>query len=78
MRDPITVTVQDEHLADIDQLAERLRCAGMHIEQIMRPIGIITGSVAPAQRHSITTMPGVAAIEDEMTCQLPPPDSEVQ
>jgi hypothetical protein len=76
--DRITVTVTDDHLQQIDQLAERLRAAGMQVEQVLRPIGLIIGSVDSERRLALTDTPGVARVEDETSYQLPPPDAEIQ
>jgi hypothetical protein len=78
MDDRVTVTVHDDQLPRIDELADRLRAAGMRIDQVLHPVGVITGSVPSAQRAMIQAMPGVAAVEAETTFQLPPPDAEIQ
>jgi hypothetical protein len=78
MSDRVTVTVQDDHLAHIDELADRLRNAGLRVDQVLHPVGVITGSVPSAQRSVIETVPGVAAVEDETTFQVPPPDAGTQ
>ena len=78
MDDRVTVTVHDDQLPCIDELADRLRDAGMRVDQVLHPVGVITGSVPSAQRVMIETVPGVAAVEDETTFQLPPPDAEIQ
>lgn len=74
----ITVTIDDDHLARADQVADQLRAAGMAVEQVLGTVGIITGSVDPAQRASLEAVPGVAAVEDETTFQIPPPDADIQ
>ncbi|HEX6699123.1 MAG TPA: hypothetical protein VF101_00170 [Gaiellaceae bacterium] len=78
MAERIKVTAADDHLGQIDQLADSLRAAGMEVDQVLRPIGIITGSVSEAARQSLHGLPGVAAVEDETTFQIPPPESEIQ
>jgi hypothetical protein len=78
MGDRVTVTVQDDQLPRIDELADRLRAAGMRVDQVLHSVGVITGSVPNAQRAMIQAMPGVAAVEAETTFQLPPPDAEIQ
>lgn len=78
MPDRIKVTAADDHLAQIDQLADKLRAAGMEVDEVHRPIGIITGSVSKSARDSLHRLPGVAAVEDETTFQIPPPDADVQ
>ena len=74
----VTVTVADDRLGDEESLAEELRAAGMHVDQVLGGVGIITGSVAPDQRGSLGSIAGVAAVEEETTFQLPPPDAEIQ
>lgn len=74
----VTVTVADEHLDRTGAVVEQLRAAGMNVEQVLDAIGMVTGSIPAEQRPSIEALPGVAAVEEETTFQLPPPDSEVQ
>jgi hypothetical protein len=78
MPDRVTVTVHDDQLTHIDELADRLRDAGMRVDQVLHPVGVIIGSVPSAQRAMIETMPGVVAVEGETTFQLPPPDADIQ
>ena len=78
MDERITVTIADDQIADIDAAAQRLREAGMEIDQVLGSVGVITGSVPASARSRIEAVPGVAAVEDETSFQLPPPDSEVQ
>jgi len=78
MPDRITVTVHDDHVARIDEVAERLRRAGMDVEQTLPAVGLITGSVPPSARPAVAATEGVEAVEDETAFSLPPPDSDVQ
>jgi hypothetical protein len=41
-------------------------------------VGIITGSVPASERSKLAAVPGVAAVQEETSYQLPPPESEVQ
>jgi len=74
----ITVTVADAHLASIDDVAVRLREAGMEVETVLAAIGIITGSVADDRLAALEAVPGVAAVEEQTDFQIPPPESDVQ
>lgn len=74
---PITVTVDDEHLAGIADLAEVLRSNGMTIDAVLE-IGIITGTVDAAHRTSLGAVPGVLSIDDALQTELPPPDADIQ
>jgi hypothetical protein len=78
MTDRITVTVTDDQLTNIDELVDRLRAAGMQVDQVLPTVGVITGSVTKSQRTSIERVAGVAAVEDETTFQIAPPDAEIQ
>jgi len=74
----ITVSVADDHLNLIDDVVGRLEAAGMHVEQVLRPIGMITGSVGPGARAALSELAGVAAVEAHRGVQLPPPAAEIQ
>lgn len=74
----VTVTVADAHLARVADVADRLRAAGMEVEQVLAKIGVITGTVAAGRLSALETVKGVAGIERQTRFQLPPPDAEVQ
>ncbi|MEY2516813.1 MAG: hypothetical protein QOJ89_4171 [bacterium] len=74
----VTVTVAESQLAQIEDVAERLRAAGMHVEQVLPAIGVITGTVPAAQLTALAEVEGVASIEEQTKFELPPPDAEVQ
>lgn len=78
MRRRVTVTVADSHSGDIDRVAERLALGGMQVEGVLATVGIITGSVAEAQLAAIAALPGVAAVEPQVSFQIAPPDADVQ
>lgn len=72
------MTVTDDQQENIDELAARLRAAGMEVDQVLPTLGVITGSVTSSQRTSIERTAGVAAVEDETPFQIAPPDSSIQ
>jgi hypothetical protein len=74
----VTITIADDHLAQTGTIAEQLRATGMNVEQVLEAVGMVTGWVAAEQQPSIEALAGVAAVEEETTFQLAPPDSEVQ
>ncbi|MGB3761927.1 MAG: hypothetical protein WA966_01815 [Ornithinimicrobium sp.] len=75
----VTVSVDDQHLKDIQTVATHLRDQGMHIDQILDGLGMITGSVPDQERsESVVHVTGVASVERQITYQLPPPDADVQ
>jgi len=77
-RIPITISVDEAHIARIDEVAAWLRAAGMEVERSLGSIGAISGHVAHDRLLGLSQVPGVAAVERERSFQLPPPDAEVQ
>jgi hypothetical protein len=78
MRRSVTVTAADAQAGAIEDLAARLRQAGMDVAQVLGVVGVITGSVDDARLAAIEALPGVAAVEAQARFQIPPPDSDVQ
>lgn len=78
MPDRVVVTVHDDQLDHVEEVADQLRGAGMRIDQVLGEIGVITGSLPEDRRAAVLSMPGIAAVENETTFQVPPPDSEIQ
>jgi hypothetical protein len=72
----VTVLVDDEHLAVIDEVAAALQRAGLRLGEVLPALGVITGSVDdPA---ALAAVEGVARVEAAQEIQLPPPDEDVQ
>jgi hypothetical protein len=78
MRRQVTVTVADSHAGDLAELVARLALAGLEVEQVLAAVGVITGSVEESHLAAIAALPGVAAVEEQTSFQLPPPDADVQ
>jgi hypothetical protein len=78
MRRSVTVTVADAQGGAIEELAARLRQAGMDVGQVLGTVGIITGSVDDSRLAAIEALPGVAAVEAQASFQIPPPGADVQ
>ncbi|MDV6241211.1 hypothetical protein [Rhodococcus opacus] len=74
----ITVTVDADHLDNIDAVGAALRLRGMRIDQVHSTIGIISGAVGEAERTVLESVPGVHSVEMETTIQIPPPDADPQ
>ena len=72
----VTVTVAESHLAQIEDVAARLREAGMEVEQVLPAIGVITGTVPAARLAALEQVEGVASIEEQTNSEIPPPDAE--
>jgi len=78
MRRLVTVTVDDAHVGAIDEVAGRLRDAGMEVASVLAAVGIITGSVPVARMPAIEAVEGVAAVQEQTSFKLAPPDADVQ
>ncbi|MHA6630714.1 hypothetical protein ACU61A_35200 [Pseudonocardia sichuanensis] len=78
MPEKITVSVADDALDRIDDVVTALEGGGMRVEQVLRPLGVITGYVEDTQLQALGAVTGVAAVEPQRTVQLPPPESDVQ
>ena len=74
----LTVSVADEYLKDFSDIVARCRKAGMNIENEMKSIGVITGSIDEAALDKLGRLKGVSQVEPERSFQIAPPDSDVQ
>jgi hypothetical protein len=74
----LIVTVADDALEHIDQLADRLRGEGMKVDRVMPITGVILGSVTGSKVASLKKVRGVTNVEEEAVAELPPPDSALQ
>jgi hypothetical protein len=74
----VLVTLEKEHFDEIDGIADRLRSAGMNVENIMELVGAITGSIEAGKKETISHLKGVAHVETVRQFQLSPPDSKVR
>ncbi len=74
----ISVCVRDDHLDVIDEVVRRLEGAGVEVDQVLRPLGVITGSAPAPGWRAIGQLAGVASVEAQRQVRLPPPDADVQ
>ncbi len=74
----VTVSVDDAHRTAVDQVADRLRAAGMHVERSLRHIGAISGHVTRDRFDGLKRIEGVAGVEAAQTFRVPSPDAKVQ
>ncbi|WP_436497642.1 hypothetical protein [Actinokineospora sp. HUAS TT18] len=79
MNHRILVTLDDAGLSRLDEVVASLREAGMEIEQVIEPVGTITGSAPDSALAAVEGVEGVDFVEPEQApYQLPDPDSDVQ
>ncbi|REE72999.1 hypothetical protein C8E05_2399 [Rhodococcus wratislaviensis] len=74
----ITVTVDADHLDNIEAVGAALRLRGMRVDQVLGAIGIISGAVGEEECAVLESVPGVQSVETENIVQIPPPDENPQ
>lgn len=74
----IIVTVSDEMLGEIHQVADDLAARGMEVHRVMPVTGVITGAYGSAQVSTLQRVKGVLSVENERVARLPPFDSSLQ
>lgn len=72
------VSVDDAHAEDMSAVADRLRQAGMLVQQTMDLLGTVSGSIEADGVDRLRGLDGVRDVELSRTVQLPPRDSPVQ
>jgi len=61
----IIVTIDEQHLADIQTVANNLQFLGMTVDNILSVSGIITGSARRSLIPSLKAVPGVLDVEED-------------
>ena len=74
----VVVSVTDDHLDDIAKVVTDLRRAGLHVDNVLDAVGMITGTVAGGAVEALESVPGVAEVELQRVHRVAPPDAEIQ
>ncbi|MBE9124625.1 MULTISPECIES: ketohydroxyglutarate aldolase [unclassified Coleofasciculus] len=74
----VSVSLDDEHIDQILEVAHNLESAGMKVENMMSGIGVLTGSCDSEKIEVLARVEGVSAVEPERRVQIAPPESEIQ
>jgi thiamine biosynthesis lipoprotein ApbE len=61
----VVVTVDDESLKQIKQVASALKSAGMKVDQVMSTLGVISGTVDKSKVSALKKVKGVAVVEPD-------------
>lgn len=72
----VSVTVDEEHLADLDQVVEALRARGMQVDAVLEGLGMVTGRAPDAE--TLRQVEGVSAVDPVMQRHIPPPEDDIQ
>ena len=74
----VIVTVADEHLAKLPEVAAQLKAHGLKVAHTMKSTGTIAGSAPQKSLAKLRGVAGVAAVEASGSVQIAPPDAEIQ
>ncbi len=74
----IIVTVSDDALKEIRQVANELTAKGMKVSRVLPMTGVIAGVSGSAKLPLLRKVAGVMSVEEEVVAELPPSDSKVQ
>jgi hypothetical protein len=61
----VVVTVDEQHLPNIQSVRADLESAGMEVDGVMETVGIITGKVPPGKARALGAVRGVSSIEPD-------------
>ncbi len=75
---PVIITVTDDMLDKIDEVANQLSAKGMKVDRVMPITGVIAGSSAAGKLSALKDVDGVMSVEEEAVAYLPPPNSPIQ
>ncbi|MEM9276890.1 MAG: hypothetical protein AAGA80_28725, partial [Cyanobacteria bacterium P01_F01_bin.143] len=59
----ISVSVDEAHLSQIEQISQQLESSGMNVEQTLSIIGIVNGSIEDNKLDSLHKIEGVKDVE---------------
>jgi len=62
----VIVTVADNALSDIHNLAKRLASCGMTVRRVLPTTGVISGSVSASRVSELRSESGVESVEEEL------------
>ena len=77
-RKPIIVTVADDALGNIHELATKLAAKGMRVDRVLPITGVISGSYPSDKVGELENIAGVTSVEEEASAELPPTDQSPQ
>jgi len=78
MKKQILVSIDDSYLDRIPILVEELRGKGLEVKHTMPALGVVSGAADEDTLGSLREVKGVAALEEERSVEIAPPDSPIQ
>jgi len=62
---PVIVSVDDQHLGSISEVAERLVQAGLRVDEVLAAVGVITGRVDESGVDALRAVGGVRGVDPQ-------------
>jgi hypothetical protein len=74
----VIVTLDEDHLSQITEVAEQLNAMGLRNINTLGSIGAISGRISSGLLDKLQGIPGVSAIEPSGSVHIAPPESDIQ
>lgn len=75
---PVIVTIEESHLARIQEVVDELQRSGMEVNYVLESLGQVTGVVNREDESRLQALEGVLQVDPSITFELPPPDADIQ
>jgi len=62
----VVVTVTDQSLGDIQEVAKTLAASGLTVDRVLPVTGVVSGTCAHAGLAALRRVPGVESVEEEV------------
>lgn len=72
------ITVDDDHLDQLDQIVSELERSGLAVDRVLRMIGQISGHAEEACEQAFIQVRGVVSVDLSSRRGIAPPDEPVQ
>jgi hypothetical protein len=74
----VTVAIDERFRGRFAQVVERIKSAGLKVDQELEEAGVVTGSIVADKLSDLERVEGVAAAERDRQIRIAPPESDVQ
>ncbi|MEX2591246.1 MAG: hypothetical protein WD426_00635 [Anditalea sp.] len=77
MKKNVIITVAEQYLNCLGDIADKLRADGLHIKRLY-DFGVVVGEIEEKKIDRILTHKEIDSCSEEKKIQLPPPDADEQ
>jgi methylmalonyl-CoA mutase cobalamin-binding subunit len=74
----VNISISREHRKQFPQVVSALKKAGVEVDQQLKTIGVVSGTVNDENLADLQNIEGVANVEQARSFQIAPPESDVQ